>query len=338
MYSDPASENRNRYARAKEEPSRHALRRERRDHADRERHLIHLSDLETSDSTRLSIDRKALQDQLQAATPRATTSRLATVNSQHHAHPADAERLTAQLMAPPSAFTATGARPKQTGAESPATPRVQTSTSAVTEKIHVTTATTDKGHLTGASNSSQDNTSGRSEHRRHRQSSDTQTQESSSLDDEDQSMKILNTIARLKKRARNCMSKEQVQSLSSSLKPLADEAHHAQVTYRDLIVHHARFATMTLSAIQADIEEAEAHAAARRTSTQTELTSSRATDNTQSGNLSQQSNERKEADTLHKFTKLYEKIPRPTETEPIIYVEERREHDEEVLLQLDNHY
>ena len=95
---------------------------------------------------------------------------------------------------------------------------------------------------------------------------------------------------------------------------------------------------MTLSAIQADIEEAEAHAAARRTSTQTELTSSRATDNTQSGNLSQQSNERKEADTLHKFTKLYEKIPRPTETEPIIYVEERREHDEEVLLQLDNHY
>ena len=70
VYSDPASENRNRYARAKNEPSKHTLRRERHDQADRARHLIHLSDLETSDSTRLSIDRKALQDQLRAATPR----------------------------------------------------------------------------------------------------------------------------------------------------------------------------------------------------------------------------------------------------------------------------
>ena len=59
VYSDPASENRNRYARAKDQQSRHAQRRERHEQEDRERQMIHLSDLETSDSTRMSIDRKA---------------------------------------------------------------------------------------------------------------------------------------------------------------------------------------------------------------------------------------------------------------------------------------
>ena len=70
VYSDPASENRNRYARAKDQQTRHAQRRERQDQQDRERQMVHLSDLETSDSTRISIDRKAIQDQILAATPR----------------------------------------------------------------------------------------------------------------------------------------------------------------------------------------------------------------------------------------------------------------------------
>ena len=90
-----------------------------------------------------------------------------------------------------------------------------------------------------------------------------------------------------------------------------------------------------LDAIQADIEAAEAQTATKKSDTQSGHGS---TDNTRSGNVPFHSTQRSEADTLQRFTKLYEKIPRPTETEPIIYIEERRVHDEEVLLQLDNHY
>ena len=159
VYSDPASENRNRYARAKNEPSKHTLRRERRDQADRARHLIHLSDMETSDSTRLSIDRKALQDQLRAATPRTIASRLATVTPQRQAFTTDADRFTQHLLAPPSAFTTTGARPKQVQGQSPAPPRITTA-----EKINSTT--TERDHSTGASNSSPDTPAGSAHHLR----------------------------------------------------------------------------------------------------------------------------------------------------------------------------
>ena len=82
VYSDPASENRNRYAKAREQPTRHAQRRERPEYRDHGRHLFHLSDLETSDSTRPSLDPRALQDQARSRMPPTTSSHLATVSHQ----------------------------------------------------------------------------------------------------------------------------------------------------------------------------------------------------------------------------------------------------------------
>ena len=57
VYSDPASERRNQYARAREDnAARHMQRRERSQPAGYPQHImIHLSDLETSDSTRQSL-------------------------------------------------------------------------------------------------------------------------------------------------------------------------------------------------------------------------------------------------------------------------------------------
>ena len=60
VYSDPASENRNRYAKAKEQPTRHAVRRSTQEHRERP-DLHHLSDLETSDSARPSTDQRSLR-------------------------------------------------------------------------------------------------------------------------------------------------------------------------------------------------------------------------------------------------------------------------------------
>ena len=158
--------------------------------------------METSDSTRLSIDRKALQDQLQAATPRTLASRLATVTPQRQKLATETHRVAQHLIAPPSAFTMTGARPKQVQGQIPAPPRIP-----ATEKIHTTTI--EKGHSTAASNSSPETPAGSGGNTQN-QSADTQTHESTSIDEEEQSMKILNQIAKLKRRARGCMSKEPV--------------------------------------------------------------------------------------------------------------------------------
>ena len=112
-------------------------------------------------------------------------------------------------------------------------------------------------------------------------------------------MTILHTIAQLKKRAKKCMSKEQVTILSKHLRPLVNEAHDAQVTDRDLTIHHVQFAQITIASIQMDIEQTEA---AAKQDGRTTRTSPGATDNenqTHSGNVSKKSGEGKEACLLY---------------------------------------
>ena len=95
---------------------------------------------------------------------------------------------------------------------------------------------------------------------------------------------------------------------------------------------------MTLSSIQRDIECAEQLATQER---RTATTSPRATDTdnqTHSGNLPKDSRKSKEAETLKRFNALYDQIPTPEGGEPIQYIEERQEHDEAVLTQLDRQY
>ena len=98
---------------------------------------------------------------------------------------------------------------------------------------------------------------------------------------------------------------------------------------------------MILASLQLDIERAETEAKLRSKSSTTRLTSPRATDtenHTYSGNLSKNSSDSKEAEILQRFNDLYNQIPTPPDGEPIQYIEQRKEHDEEVLSQLDRHY
>ena len=116
------------------------------------------------------------------------------------------------------------------------------------------------------------------------------------------------------------MSKEQVAALSKHLRPLVNETHDAQITDRDLTVHHVQFAQMTLASIQVDIEHAEA---AAKQGSRTSTTSQRATyteNQTHSGNLSKNSGDSKEAETLQNFNDLYDQIPTPQGGEPIHYI------------------
>ena len=151
-------------------------------------------------------------------------------------------------------------------------------------------------------------------------------------------MAILNMITQLKKRAKKCMTKEQVSALSDHLRPLVNEAHDAQISDKDLTKHHVQLAQVTLSSIQSEIERAERQTTPERRTT---TPSRRATDTdnqTQSGNISKNISDDQENHLLRKFNILYNRMPDLNDGEPIKYIEERHEHDEAVLTKLDRHY
>ena len=95
--------------------------------------LHHLSDLETSDSARPSTDQGSFRKDLRQFNPiLAPTPNLATVTNQRALHQADADRVSKELLQPPSAFHHTGACPKSTPVSAPQAP--------TTEQITVTQA------------------------------------------------------------------------------------------------------------------------------------------------------------------------------------------------------
>ena len=115
--------------------------------------MVHLSDLETSDSTRISIDRKAIQDQIQAATPRHREQQSTTVIPNRQAYLAEAEKIRAELRLNPATSMATGARPKQ-----------PTGTRAAPPQLPFTMEASDNSHKAEPSRSSQANTSSDQRH------------------------------------------------------------------------------------------------------------------------------------------------------------------------------
>ena len=109
------------------------------DQEERDRQMVNLSDLETSDSTRMSIDRKALQDQIRAVTPSNRQNNSATVIPNRQAYLAEAAKIRAELMDNPMINTSTGARPKQQREKAPIPPRVPSDITQFTEHVNVTT-------------------------------------------------------------------------------------------------------------------------------------------------------------------------------------------------------
>ena len=122
VYSDPASENCNRYATAREQPTRHEQRRQRTDHEGSARHLIHLSDLETLDSTRPSVDPRSNPSQRRHEPMSSNPGQFATVVPTRHQYQNECDRITQLLISDPSISTHMGARPKQTAVRPPTVP------------------------------------------------------------------------------------------------------------------------------------------------------------------------------------------------------------------------
>ena len=75
--------------------------------------------------------------------------------------------------------------------------------------------------------------------------------------DTDNGLKIINKVADLKKRSKQCMSPNKVASISAHLQPLVDEAWQAQRTETEPSMFNIRAAAALLTLAETDIRQAE---------------------------------------------------------------------------------
>ena len=129
------------------------MRRDYLDHNHQRRDLYHLSDVETSDSTRPPTERRSVQGNQQITPLLVPSAPLATVSHPRVLYQADADRVSRELLRSPSAFQHTGARPKQTVVAPPTVPE-QRPQQASSEHVTVTQAVSHKSHSATSSISS----------------------------------------------------------------------------------------------------------------------------------------------------------------------------------------
>ena len=125
-------------------------------------HMIHLSDLETSDSTRQSLkDPGMLTQHKKVHTQPTSLSYPTRTDNYRQLHQAEHVRVNQELMHGASAFIHTGARPKharipQTLVLPPVVPPPKLQPIPVTEHAHVTQANSQPGNSTNRSTLSKD--------------------------------------------------------------------------------------------------------------------------------------------------------------------------------------
>ena len=129
------------------------------------------------------------------------------------------------------------------------------------------------------------------------------------------------------------LSPDKTAAISAYLQPLVDAAWQAQRTDTEPSIYSIRAATALLTLAESDIRQAEKaikkkHASsnqAHRSPAHTE------TDHTTHSENLPLAPSQEEADILQEFESAYANIPHPAIKEPILYIEESREHEEPAI-------
>ena len=151
--------------------------------------------------------------------------------------------------------------------------------------------------------------------------------------DTDNGLKIINKIADLKKRCKRCLSPDKTAAISASLQPLLNAAWQAQQTDTEPPIYSIRAATALIALAESDIRQAEKAIKKKQASSQQVHRSPAQTETdhtTHSDNLPLAPSQEEE-DILQEFESAYANIPHPATKEPILYIEQNREHEEPAI-------
>ena len=121
---------------------------------------------------------------------------------------------------------------------------------------------------------------------------------------------------------------------------MVDEAWQAQRTETELSMFHVRMVTTMLTLVETDVKQAEAANKKKKNSSSMVSHSPAQTETdqtTHSENLPRVTPSAEEI-TWQRFQTAYARLPHPGKKEPILYVEQDKDHDDSVLNEIQEHY